>query len=152
MKLQKQAFKHDPVNGVFGDCHRTAIAMILNMDRDEVPHFMDGVEVGLPEEHEKVVAMRKAIEDFLAARGLAEAHCALDGSLTLEKILELSLSWFKGPVILGGTSTTGVNHSVVVFKGEIYNPSEAEIIGPCDDGYWWFTALAVGENWKEETK
>lgn len=149
MKPQKQAFKHDPANGVFGDCHRTAIAMILNLDRDEVPHFMDGVEM---EDHEKVTAMRKAIDDFLAARGLAEAHCALDGSLTLEKVLKVSTFWFKGPVILGGTSTTGVNHSVVVFKGEIHNPNNAELVGPCDDGYWWFTALAVGENWKDSVK
>jgi len=39
MKLQKQAFRHDPSNGMYGDCHRTAIASILGVERDTVPNF-----------------------------------------------------------------------------------------------------------------
>ncbi len=29
MRPQKQLFKHDPANGVYGDCHRAAIATIF---------------------------------------------------------------------------------------------------------------------------
>lgn len=28
MRLQKQAHRHDPASGVWGDCHRTCVAMV----------------------------------------------------------------------------------------------------------------------------
>lgn len=36
---QHQAFRHDPDNGVYGDCARTAFATLLGVPRDDVPHF-----------------------------------------------------------------------------------------------------------------
>src|SRR5437879_5835280 len=41
LRMQKQRFQHDPDGGVWGDCHRTAIACALGLPRDEVPHFCD---------------------------------------------------------------------------------------------------------------
>lgn len=143
MRPQKQKFKHDPANGVFGDCHRTAIAMILNLDRDLVPHFMDGVMPGAATAH-----VDEAIAAFLADYGLEEVSFPLMGDLSLESVLKHIRVWCKAPVILGGESTTGVNHSVVVHRGEIHNPNDAPLIGPCSDGLWWVTAFAVGENWR----
>jgi len=31
---QKQANRHLPEEGLYGDCHRTAIAVLLGLDRD----------------------------------------------------------------------------------------------------------------------
>lgn len=36
IKKQKQAFKHDPANGIYGDCYRTGIACILGIDREDM--------------------------------------------------------------------------------------------------------------------
>lgn len=38
----KQLLKHDPANGVYGDCFRTCIACLLERPVTEVPHFCDG--------------------------------------------------------------------------------------------------------------
>ena len=35
-----QEFRHDPDNGVIGDCWRTCIASVLGLERSRVPHFM----------------------------------------------------------------------------------------------------------------
>jgi hypothetical protein len=37
---QKQLFKHDPPN-TYGDCQRTALAILLNKTPEEVPHFCE---------------------------------------------------------------------------------------------------------------
>jgi len=34
-----QRIKHDPENGQYGDCYRTAIACLLDVEPEEVPHF-----------------------------------------------------------------------------------------------------------------
>jgi len=38
MKFYKQKYLHDPGNGVIGDCYRTAIGCILEIDPMELPH------------------------------------------------------------------------------------------------------------------
>ena len=42
MTPQTQLNKHDPANGVYGDCGRTVIACLLDLHPSEVPHFWDG--------------------------------------------------------------------------------------------------------------
>lgn len=45
-------------------------------------------------------------------------------------------------MLLGGESQTGVNHTVVICPdGSIWNPThgDPEIVGPCDDGFYWIT-------------
>jgi hypothetical protein len=41
MTPYKQLVKHDPFNGQYGDCARTAIACLLNMHPSEVEHFLE---------------------------------------------------------------------------------------------------------------
>ena len=38
---QYQAFPHRPQDGVQGDCYRTAVACVLGVERDSVPHTHD---------------------------------------------------------------------------------------------------------------
>lgn len=42
MKFHKQRFLSDKANGIFVDCMRTAIACILDLEMDDVPHFLEG--------------------------------------------------------------------------------------------------------------
>lgn len=42
MKLQKQLImNHNLEAGIYGDCFRTCIAILLNMDAADVPHFVE---------------------------------------------------------------------------------------------------------------
>ncbi len=136
MTPQKQKFRHAPEAGVWGDCHRTAIASLLDLDRDEVPnwaemHWDDGS------------AFDSAVESWLRTRGLATVNVVYKDDL--DRVLGTQAA--VNPTayyLLAGTSRTGVNHSVVARGGAIVlDPSldDAGIIGPCDDGYYWVTYL-----------
>lgn len=143
MKPQKQKFRHNEGNGEFGDCHRTCIAMVLDLDRDDVPHFMDGIPAGLAPDHPDSQAAEKAERDWLAMRGLTPVYVPYLGDMPLQQLLD-QLKWCasNSAVILGCTSGNGFNHSVVVYKGEIYNPNNSGIDGPMNDGMWWVTIYA----------
>lgn len=141
MKPQKQLNRHDPASGVYGDCHRTAIAIILGLDAIDVPHFMDGYP-----DNEDAPSAHFAVEAWLNQRGLTQISMLFDGALRLDDVLN-SIK-FTNPYspglcfILGGKSRNGVNHSVVCCDGEIAcDPSidGSGIVGPCDDGWYWVT-------------
>lgn len=139
MKVQKQLFRHDPENGAYGDCHRTAIACILGLDAHEVPNFMHGT-IGkgpAPEAH-------AAAEKWLNDRGFTQINIAFNGEVPLDLVLDVASknSTPNMPFIFGGESKTGVNHSVVALNGKIVcDPSldDSGIVGPMDDGYYWAT-------------
>lgn len=141
MRPQKQLINHDPENGLYGDCHRTAIAVVFDLDAADVPHFMDGTtgKGAAPE-------ASKAVERWLAERGIVPINVLFHGSLTPEEVVEtVKNSNPERPGIvflLGGESRTKVNHTVVCCDGAIVcDPSQVDagIIGPCDDGYYWVT-------------
>lgn len=128
-----------------GDCHRTCIAMILDLDRDEVPHFMADVPYDAGPESPECIAAEQAERDWMAQRGLVPIHWGYDGDTPLLEVLAVLGRLVRGSaVILGCTSGNGVNHSVVVHEGCIYNPAggNATIAGPMRDGFWIVTAYA----------
>lgn len=136
LSLQKQRYRHNPEAGTWGDCHRTAYAMLLNIPRDDVPHVFD---------NDRPLAEGLAImKDFLRGRNLAEVALPVSGDCNPEQILEQWKRYAPGvPFILGGMSSNGTNHSVAVCEGVIYDPAldDSGIVGPCDDGYYWITFL-----------
>jgi hypothetical protein len=140
MKPQKQLFRHRPQDGIFGDCHRTAIACVLDMDAKDVPHFMDGAaDKGEGEKsHDRA-------EAWLNARGIATINILYPGETPIDEMLSTVAACNprgKPVFILGGESRNGVNHSVACCDGEIVcDPSQDDsgIIGPCDDGFYWLT-------------
>lgn len=130
----KQIFRHKPPVA-WGDCHRSAIACVLNMRPQDVPHFFDkGASSKDGFEHVRV---------WLQRRGLVEITVAFNGSDSLENVLAAIKVNNPGLVyLLGGTSRTCVNHTVVCCDDKIVcDPSltDAGIIGPMDDGNWWLT-------------
>jgi hypothetical protein len=143
---QKQKYLFNDGSGQFGDCHRTCIAMLLNMPRDEVPHFMQSVPYGTPPGDPLQAAAAKAEAEWLAERGLAAVSWGYTGDTPLEDVIAVTVKQTRAPLILGCTSQNDCNHSVVLYDGQIYNPNGGEIKGPMQDGYWWLTAISVGPN------
>ena len=89
------------------------------------------------------LAFSKAAEQYLNSQGLMPVEVVYD--CTLEQLL--AMQGHLNPharCLLGGTSATGVNHTVVGRGGRIeWDPSmdDAGIIGPCNDGFFWVTWL-----------
>ena len=139
MTPQKQLNRHDPENGVLGDCYRTVIACLLDLKPEEVPHI---------HEHNGAMNMQEQqdmMNAWLAARGLVEVNVPCDGSIGLEVALEVMDRWSMGTrYMLTGQSRTGCNHVVICKGREIeWDPSlnDSGIIGPADDGFFWFGFL-----------
>jgi len=134
MKPVKQRNRHNPGAGVWGDCHRAAIASILELELDEVPHFYDnGCDVETAQEHERL---------FLAGKGIVPITIPLTGEL--QTLLDWLGAYNPGVCyLLGGLSRTGVTHTVVCRGNEIvHDPSldESGIIAPAEtSGMYWFT-------------
>ena len=141
MLFNKQLFKHNPENGIIGDCHRTAIACILNLQPEDVPHFMG--EFWLEDVANGTCKANKAFDDWLESKNLLIANTPYECSL--EVLLECqSVQNPKAIYILGGTSKNGTNHSVVAKGGEIiWDPAidSSDIVGPMDDGFYWVSYL-----------
>ena len=132
----KNTVKHDPKNGTYGDCHRACFCTILGIDPKHVPHFYERGDAAPPEE------AREAIERFLEGRGLVQGHVIFAAAaISLEDVLRTTGALMPGvPLILGGRSSIGCGHSVVVLNGEIFNdPTGSGIVGPLKDGNYWIT-------------
>jgi len=130
-----QRFRHRPEEGIYGDCHRTCIACLLDLEPEEVPNF--GEYYGDSE------AFFKAEAVFLSSKGLVSVQIPYD--CTLKDLLNIQGGLNPNAFyILGGKSQSGVNHSVIGHGGEIYHdPSitQAGIVEPCTDGYYWISFL-----------
>lgn len=131
MKYYYQRFKHDPANGSYGDCHRTCIACLLDLEPEEVPNF--------GEHYGDIPAFFKAEKEYLESQGLASINIAYQGEL--ENVLTaIGTNDPNVYYILGGAGARGFNHSVVACGGEIiHDPYEngGGLVGPCTDGYYW---------------
>lgn len=135
MRVLKQANLHDPENDIWGDCHRTCIAMLLNLERDEVPNFAEVAK----DDADKFHAL---VRDWLAGRGYATFSLAFDADL--DSVLSTMRGMNPGTFyLLGGMSRTGCAHSVIGLNDRIIaDPSRTDsgIVGPID-GYYWITVL-----------
>jgi hypothetical protein len=150
VRPQKQRYTRNNVAaGEFGDCHRTCIAMILNMHRDDVPHFMDGVDPATPIDDPAWQRCEDAEVAWLHERGLTVVNVPFPGETNPGDVVEMMSNLAHGaPVVLGCTSINGCNHSVVICDGKVHNPNDGHIAGPMRDGFWWLSIYSVGPNWR----
>ncbi len=138
MKFNKQLFRHDPDEGVYGDCHRTAIACVLDLEPSEVPHFF-----GDPEKNTETCFAD--IESWLNNRGIASISVIYEGNRLSDVLSTIGASNSRRPdllYLLGGISRNGTGHTVVCRDGEIvWDPSlnDSGIVGPMSDGFYWVT-------------
>lgn len=139
MTPQKQANRHDPANGVWGDCYRTAIACVLDLPRDQVPHVYDG----------GAEFADGRMREWLRGRGYALIGLSVEGSVSLESLLTEWADVFVGQgvhFLITGQSPRGTNHVVVARRGEIaWDPAEqgGGLVGPADSGTWWLEFIGA---------
>lgn len=124
MKFIKQIFRHDPDNGIFGDCFPTCLSIVSGIDRHKVPHW------------HKVMDLNEAIaryDAWLKTRGLTRIQSYWNGAYTPDEILEFLTASSSLPFIFSGCSRNGTNHAVIAHNGRIvWDPSldDSGIIGP----------------------
>lgn len=141
MRPQKQKLGHDPDQGIYGDCYRTALAVILGIGAEEVPHFCDPVQ--FPDDF-GVKEARKWLKSF----GLGVYTVPYHETVSWAELMHTIGHCNSGsPVIVIGEGAGGENHAVAVLDGEIFcnpdtgNGGGAPLRGPstCVDGgkLWW---------------
>lgn len=141
MIRQHQLFRHDPENGVYGDCHRTAIACLLDLKPEDVPHFYEQkVEA---EKRGESYDWRAEVEKFLNSVGYTAADVSYGSTLSalLEYMENVNPRTYY---LLGGTSPRGVNHTVICRGGDFAwdpHPDREFINAPLDNGYFEVTFI-----------
>lgn len=127
----KQKFRHDPDNGVYGDCGRAVIASLLGLPLEAVPH--EHREMSGDEQH----ALQ---DDFLKAHGVTRIWIAFQAE-TIAQAIDWASQWSNGMhFVLLGTSPRGTNHVVIGHEGEIVHdphPDGGDLVGPSDNGFYY---------------
>ena len=131
MTPMKQIYRHEPENGIYGDCFRTVISCLLDMQHPlDVPHFYN--------KNDKDGGHKANV--WLANMGLGYVELPLAG--TLDAIHNWMLTLYPDiHYTILGTSANGFGHVVICLNGKIiHDPSidDSGIVGPCqEDGNYW---------------
>lgn len=131
MIKQKQLNRHDPENGIIGDCHRTALACLLDMPTFFVQHVNveQWEDAGKFWEH-----FRRVLEDLGYVEAKFYHHQSLEWLFRTMQRDNPSLYY-----ILGGNSRNGTGHSVIAKGNQIvWDPAldDSGIVGPLEDGFY----------------
>lgn len=136
----KQRNKHDPDNGVYGDCHRAAVASILDLSLDEVPHFMDGLGSDDGDEFNR---RQDAFLETLSLTSITVPFAPPAGGLN--DLLVVLGNCNPGRLYLvGGESARNCGRTVIAGDGKIVHDPSPEgdgLIGPMKDGLYWITFI-----------
>jgi len=141
MNAYKQIYRHDPENGIYGDCYRTAIGCILNREPEKIPHFTEQCQLKTMGDSGKLAAAWLKDEGF----SMVSFAFDLDPDGVLELMGEMNPDVYY---ILSGESKTGVNHCVIANGAKIiHDPSldDSGIVGRCDDGLTWIEILVSND-------
>lgn len=139
MKYHRQLNKHDPENGVYGDCYRTVIACLLDLKPTEVPHVCDG----LPDDY---VGSKPVddINEFLANHAVRHFEIPVPFE-SLDQALNWGAAYFgDSRYTLCGKSSGGERNHIVICKGAAieHSTNDSTLVAPCiNDGYWWIGCL-----------
>lgn len=142
MRKLTQKYRHDPENGVYGDCHRACIAMILDLDIEAVPHFA--------EDNPAPNIFWHRVEDFLSRYNLYTYSQVYSGVEPKDVMFSVgALNAPRQPIyVLGGKSKRGTLHSVVCVGSELFHdphPDGGGIVAPDAEGYLWVNLLVPRE-------
>lgn len=150
MKELVQLFRHDPERNVHGDCHRTALACLLDFDTPaQSPHFIGKAERA--KRNGKTFDWQAAQERWLNALGYSTVDISYgDGGPDADReILSALLGYMharnpRALYLLGGRSPRGTNHTIIARGNQLRwdpHPDGGFIIGPLDNGYYEITFL-----------
>lgn len=149
MLEQKQLFLHRPLKGQYGDCHRTALACLLDLPVEKAPHFigewLERFEWKARGEYQEPYDWQVEQEKWLNSLGYTTVDVIFDGSMNIETLFDFMFARNRyAYYILGGQSPRGTNHSVICLGGEWAwdpHPEGGFLVGPCNHGFWEMTFL-----------
>ena len=121
---------HDPENGAIGDCFRCCIASLLDMQPEQVPHFMD-----YPWDDPDGGKWFRHLNQWLRDKGLAYIEINVDPQQPW-KWGDFVQCGFDPWYIWSGESPRA-RHSTVAQAGILVHdphPSRAGLVGPYKDG------------------
>jgi len=157
--MRPQTQLHRGGTGVYGDCYRTCLAMVLDMDRDEVPHFCEHVPPGTQPEDPAHIASDEWERGWLSGRGLTKVTVPHSGEITIWQLAEQYNVLAPGAAIICQTALYGrvgvSDHVVELYGGRLYDPlgndTEEHVAGtnryqPSTHGLYWVTVLARATN------
>lgn len=138
---RKQLFRHDPENAQFGDCWRTAIACLLDLEPGDVPHFAVG-NATEDEWYERTLA-------WLKPWGLCLVAYPMGAEWSRDQVIE-SVSHHNRGVhwILSGRNGNGANHNIICRDGAMVwdsslDPHELGVTEAATGGHWWIYFIGV---------
>lgn len=137
---RKQLLRHQPHNEIYGDCHRTAVGCLLDLEPWQVPHFIQN-ENTTPS-HPGWLAEQR---EWLRARGFYAVDVCFDGGSPVEGVFNAMSA--RNPELLylmGGTSPRGTDHTVICHGGGFRwdpHPDGGFLVGPLSNGVWEVTFL-----------
>lgn len=103
---------HNPSEGRFGNCVQAAVASLLELPIDAVPHFCDGLDGDNKEETRRINA-------FLRERG----ETIIDIAFAADKLDEWIALWEETGTqffhLISGTSPRGFFHCCVGLNGRV---------------------------------
>lgn len=120
----------------YGDCLRACVASLLELESDEVPHFMIN---GNPTE--AMTMMR----EFLASYRIVPAAFPVSGELPLDDFFGHMSEFYPDTEYLLFCNCGGEDHCIICRNEEIiHNPSwiNNSIRGPHSTGFWIAIILA----------
>lgn len=139
MIRHQQRFRHDPANGQYGDCHRTAC--LLDLNPEDVPHFYEMKAQAAA--RGKDYHWRDEVERFLNSRGYTQVDITFGADLP--ELFRFMGAWNPRTLyMLGGTSPRRVNHTVICCGGSFEwdpHPDAGYVDGPLDSGFFEVTFL-----------
>lgn len=128
------------IYGSNGDCFRTALACLLDMEQvADVPHFFDG-KSDVTEE-ERAAGWAEVREWLLVNKGLFMV--TIPYLSQLDDLLDCMRAQNPGIFYLLAGRSVADNHVVVCFEDHIvHDPcgrraGKDSLIGPCTDGFYW---------------
>lgn len=138
-----QTLKHDPANGVNGNCQQTVFACLLGLDIADVPHFGEGLDFS-NREHD--IVFHNRYQEFLDIYDLREFTVAYNSEvMSLDDVLRCTSTNNPNiPLIIGVQARPGVNHSVIAYNGKIVHDPLGKVLdtyGPLDIGVWSVSVL-----------
>lgn len=138
MQFHKQKSAHIPQIGIFGDCYRTALACVLDMDPETVPHFMQLFQ------GQSDAILDQAIDEWLRQRGFTKIDIPyFANGLSRGEIMNIiaQQNGYDLLYLLTGMSSNNSAH-VVICRGNqvLWDPSDCGINEPIQ-GYYIVTHI-----------
>ena len=136
-----QKIMHSPDEDRYGDCARTAIACLLDLDPEQVPHWFDG--------EDEVERRAKERRDWLKDRGYGLLIINYFPEETQQEVMDYTANISEDILyLLVGRSSRGECNHTVVCKGSkvIHDPmgfKSNHLSGPAesDHGNYWFVEI-----------